>query len=152
VDPLNVFALPALRPDEVVRFREHLTQLANELKVEWRGRELESFLCAEGDFGEGWFTSPTIRTEFDYLVGLHEAGHQVLGRLTFQDDGVTVIFDNEVAVWKWVRANALVEVSEMAWRACYSCLMTHEPQRPPQRCVDELRDLLPPSGAPMIWR
>jgi hypothetical protein len=107
---------------------------------------------AEGDIGDGWFVSPPIRHEFDYFVGLHEAGHHALGLPTYADDGETVNFSNELAVWKWVREKSLVEVSEPAWTWCRWCLMSHSDQRAPQDCVDEMRALDPVPDAEMRWR
>jgi hypothetical protein len=81
-DPFNVFNLPDLAPAAAERLHAHVAHLADELSVEWRREEVE-FMDAEGDIGDGWFVSPPIRHEFDYFVGLHEAGHHALGLPTY---------------------------------------------------------------------
>lgn len=149
MDLSNVFGLPQLADKEVGRLRAHVAGFAAQRGLEWREGEM-FFLQAEGDFGDGWFASPTIRTELDYLIGLHEAGHHVLDLPTFDPVDGTVIFDNEVAVWRWVRQTALVDVSYAGWKACITCLNTHG--APPAHCLAAMRALLPEIDAPMRWR
>lgn len=150
-DPFNVFNLPDLASSEVERLRDHVAQLAEDLGVEWREEDVV-FLEAEGDLGEDWFVSPPIRHEFDYLVGLHEVGHHALGLRTYEDDGETVNFKNELAVWKWVLETSLVQVSEPAWTWCRQCFMSHSGQFAPTDGVAEMHDLSPPSETAMRWR
>jgi hypothetical protein len=150
VDLSKIFGLPELADDDVEQLRGHVAQLAADLGVERREKGI-FFLEADGDTGEGWFASPTVRTEFDYLVGLHEAGRHALGLRTFESDGESVIIDNEVAVWQWLRENARITVSDQAWRACIRCLHTHEGQTPRARCLAVMRDLAQ-DEAPMWWR
>lgn len=151
MNPFNVFNLPDLRGAHAERLRAHVAELAEGLSVDWRVADVTVQEC-EADFGEGWFVSPEIRHEFDYLVALHELGHHALDLSTYEDDGETVIFENEIEVWRWVRERALVEVSEPAWQWCHVCLLSHSGQNAPPACAVEMRELDPEPGAMMRWR
>lgn len=151
MDPFDVFSLPDLASADVEHLRTHITDVAHRHGLSWSEEEIV-FLDAEGDIGDGWFVTPTIANEFDYLVAWHEAGHHVLKLPTFHADGATVDFDNEVAVWRWVVENALVEVSAAAWDACRLCLRSYPEQQPPMECAHEMRDMGPEPDAQMRWR
>ena len=142
-DPDNPFGLPELDDEAASGLREHVERLAKEHSLEWRAKEI-SWLEAEGVIGEGWFESPKMRNEFDYLVALHEIGHHVLGLLTYDDGKVS--FSNEVDVWEWALEEAIIEPSEPALAQVRLSLQTYPEQRPPDDQVARLGRLTSDEG------
>ncbi|MGO9791654.1 MAG: hypothetical protein ACLP8S_19770 [Solirubrobacteraceae bacterium] len=151
-DVQNPFGLPDLGDEDRNRLRGHIEGLADRHGLEWREREV-FWLDAEGDIAHRWFESPIVRTEFDYLAGLHEVGHHVLALPTFDKDR-SVAFDNEVDVWQWaLAAEAVIETSEGARTQVLACLISYPDQPLPQSAVDRLRAIAPFGGeAVMGWR
>ena len=149
-DPENPFEIPDLESRDAERLHDHVDALCAEHGLEWREREV-SWLQAEGALGESWFSSPTPRNDYHYLVALHEIGHHVLN-LSSDDEEGAVLFSNEVAVWESALATSVIDPSWVAWEQARVCLQTYPDQRPPPEAVERMRRLSPPVNAPLRWR
>jgi hypothetical protein len=149
-DPENPFGIPDLESEHVDRLHDHVEALCAEHDLQWREQEM-SWLAAEGALGESWFSSPTLRNDFHYLVALHEIGHHVLN-LSSDDEEGAVLFGNEVAVWEWALATSVIDPSWVAWEQARTCLETYPGQRPPPDAVERMRQFSPPAHAPLRWR
>ncbi len=150
-DPGNPLGLPMLGADDHRQLNEHVRALAAQHELAWHEVDTD-WLGIENNLTAGSFESPTLRTEFDYLTALHELGHFVLGLGTFDADG-NVLFENEVDVWAWALAAALINPSEAARAQIRLCFITYPEQMPDQAVLDRLRGLVPPGGeSEMRWR
>lgn len=150
-DPANPVGLPMLEADDRRRLHAHVQVLAAQHELEWR--EVDAYwLGIENDLTARSFESPTLRTEFDYLTALHELGHFVLGLGTFDDTG-TVVFENEIEVWAWTLAAALIDPGEAARAQVRLCFITYPDQTAAPAVFERLRVVAPPGGeSEMRWR
>jgi len=108
--------------------REHLDQLAAELRVRIQPVETSAEADAVG-IGKQWvITAPAIRSRASYFVALHELGH------TQTHDPVTMLgydFHNsdrmeaEVYAGAWALEHAIVEPGPRAWRELRAALLSH---------------------------
>jgi len=146
LDLNNLFGLSPLDPGQQGELHDHVEELAAKHGLTCR-EEAIGWLDAEATFDEGWFCSPILRTEFDYLTALHEIGHLVLDLDTEDADGA-ILHSNEVEAWKWAIEEARITPSEAARDQIMVAFQTHgDDVGPTSEELDRLRAALADTGA-----
>jgi hypothetical protein len=130
---------PFLTQKERICRESHITETAHANLAEWR-QESTHWQAACGDIGKRWFEAPPIRSEMDCWAALHELGHIALELPTYDHDGVTVLFENEVRAWEWALEQAIAPPSATASGLILLQLHTHieDGQPPPKALVERL--------------
>ena len=153
-DIFDVLGGAPLPPDDVKRLRGHVEELCAKHEVTWSEDEsVHLLLGAEADLDGRSILTPPLESEIVYWAAMHEVGHLALELHTFDDEG-DVIFENELAVWKWAFDEAIITPSGNACAGIFGAFISHEDQPvPPQKLRAELRESIGVEGGePMRYK
>lgn len=158
VDINDLFGGAPLPEADCSRLRAHVEALVAEHDLKWIEDEtLTFFLGAHGLPESREIKTPLLTSELAYWTAVHEVGHFALGINTYEQDGVTVSFDNELNVWRWALDEAIILPSGKGGTGINSTFHSYANDDPPQHApfelIESLRELVGTEGdEPMRYK
>lgn len=128
---------PSVRQQRI----DHIASLCAKRSIQWHQEDLELDDMYGEPTGEGFrITTRPIVSEIEYLVALHEVGHEVLGLASFNTEGER-LFANEASVWEWTIENAIATPSEDAVETMVALVGSHDRGGNPEAAIKRIREV-----------